>query len=58
MTKLHMARYITAQLFREDELADPEHWKVLDLMKATKPALEDLFGLATDAYISRKLHED
>ncbi len=52
MTKLYMSRYIAAQLFQEKGLAAADNWKVLDLMKRPKPALEHLYNLALDAYIA------
>jgi len=55
MTKLYMSRYIAAQLFQlEEKLAPADNWKVQELMKRPKPALEHLYELALDAHIARE----
>lgn len=54
MKKIEMARYVTKVLFNLDETVSPDHWKVKDLMKCSKPALEDFYNMAKKAENSRK----
>ena len=47
-----MARYIAGALFNVEGLAAEDNWKVKNLLKSTKPALEDLMELAVKARLS------